>query len=98
MTMYLKSYSVNKEILVAVCDSELLGRTFSEGELRLSVNEKFFKGHLANERDVRKALQDATIANLVGERSVACGITNGIVDENCVITIDGVPHAQMVLL
>ena len=96
-TMYLKSYSVNKEILVAVCDSELIGRTFREGELHLSVNEAFFKGSPADEHEVKKALEDATIANLVGEQSVACGIDIGIIDEHCVITIDGIPHAQMVL-
>jgi hypothetical protein len=96
-TMYLKSYSVNKEILVAVCDLELIGRTFREGELHLSVNEDFFRGHPADEDEVKKALEDATIANLVGEQSVACGIDSGIVDEHCVITIDGIPHAQMVL-
>jgi hypothetical protein len=96
-TMYLKSYSVNKEILVAVCDSELIGRTFREGELHLSVNEDFFKGSPADEYEVKKALEDATIANLVGEQAVACGIDSGIIDEHCVITIDGIPHAQMVL-
>jgi hypothetical protein len=95
--MYLKSYSVNKEILVAVCDSELIGRTFREGELHLSVNEDFFKGRPADEHEVKKALKEATIANLVGEQSVACGIDSGIVDEHCVITIGGIPHAQMVL-
>jgi len=96
-TMYLKSYSVNKEILVAVCDSELIGRTFREGDLHLSVNEDFFKGRPADEHEVKKALEEATIANLVGEQSVACGIDSGVVDEHCVITIDGIPHAQMVL-
>ncbi|MGA7075080.1 MAG: DUF424 family protein [Halobacteriota archaeon] len=97
MTMCLKSYSANKEILVAVCDSELVGRTFCEGELHLYVNEDFFKGQPADEHEVKKALEEATIANLVGERSVTCGIDSGVVDENCVIIIEGVPHAQMVL-
>jgi hypothetical protein len=96
-SMYLKSYSVNREILVTVCDSELIGRTFCEGDLHLSVNADFFKGQPADEIEVKKALQVATIANLVGERSVACGIDSGIVDEHSVITVDGVPHAQMVL-
>jgi hypothetical protein len=96
-SMYLKSYSVNKEILVAACDSELVGRTFCEGELHLYVNKDFFKGQPADEHEVKKALEEATIANLVGERSVTCGIDSGVVDENCVIIIDGVPHAQMVL-
>ncbi len=98
MNMYLKSYTVNKETIVAVCDSELLGRTFCQGELHLQVNEDFFKGLLASEHDVREALKSATIANLVGKRAVDCGIDTGIIDGDCVITIEGVPHAQMVVL
>jgi hypothetical protein len=96
-SIYLKSYSVNKEVLVAACDSELIGRTFCEGELHLHVNEDFFKGQPADENEVKKALEEATIANLVGKRSVTCGIDSGVVDENCVIMIGGVPHAQMVV-
>jgi uncharacterized protein len=96
-SIYLKSYSVNKEILVAACDSELIGRTFCEGELHLYVNEEFFKGEPVDEHEVKQALEEATIANLVGQRSVTCGINSGVVDENCVIVIDGIPHAQMVL-
>jgi hypothetical protein len=95
--MYLKSYSVGNDVLVAVCDSDLIGHTLHEGDLHLSVNEDFFKGQLAAEHEVRKALAGATIANLVGKRSVSCGIATGIIDEDCIITIEGVPHAQMVL-
>ncbi len=96
--MYLKSYRVNNETIVAVCDSELLGRTLCDGELHLSVTEEFFKGLQASEHDVREALQSATIANLVGKRAVNCGIDSGVIDDKCVITIEGVPHAQMIML
>jgi len=65
-SIFLKSYNVNKEILVAACDSELIGRTFCEGELHLHVNEDFFKGQPADEHEVKKALKEATIANLIG--------------------------------
>ena len=98
MSMYLKSYRVNEETIVAVCDSELLGRTFCQGDLHLSVYDDFFKGLLASEHDVKEALQNATIANLVGKRAVDCGIDSGIIDDGCVITIEGIPHAQMVVL
>ncbi|MGZ4940673.1 MAG: DUF424 family protein, partial [Halobacteriota archaeon] len=43
-------------------------------------------------------LKNATIANLVGKRAVDCGIDSGIIDEEYIITIEGVPHAQMVTL
>ncbi len=98
MSMYLKSYKVNRETIVAVCDSELLGRTFCQGEIHLSVNEEFFKGLPASEHDVKAALKNATIANLVGKRAVDCGIESGIIDDECVISIEGIPHAQMVAL
>jgi hypothetical protein len=98
MSMFLKTYRVNKEVMVAVCDDELLGLTFCEGNLHLSVNEMFFKGDPAGENEVKAALLDATIANLVGNKSVNCGIESGIIDKDQVIMIDGVPHAQMVVL
>jgi hypothetical protein len=96
--MFLKTYHVNREVMVAVCDAELLGLTFCEGDLHLSVHESFFKGDRAGEEEVKAALLNATIANLVGKESVNCGIESGIIDKDQVITIDGVPHAQMVTL
>ncbi|HIJ17304.1 MAG TPA: DUF424 family protein, partial [Thermoplasmata archaeon] len=37
----------------------------------------------------------ATVANLSGKRTVDIAVENGFVDRACVITIGGVPHAQM---
>lgn len=98
MSMFLKTYRVNKEVMVAVCDGELLGLTFCEGDLHLSVHEMFFKGDYVGEDEVKAALSNATIANLVGNKSVNCGIESGVIDKDQVIMIDGVPHAQMVTL
>ncbi len=98
MCMFLKTYHVNKEVMVAVCDAELLGLTFCEGDLHLSVHESFFKGDRADRDEVEAALLKATIANLVGIESVNCGIESGIIDKDQVIMIDGVPHAQMITL
>jgi hypothetical protein len=41
-------------------------------------------------------LENATIANLVGEIAVKCAIELGLIDPECVIKIKGIPHAQMV--
>jgi hypothetical protein len=40
-------------------------------------------------------LEMATIANLVGERTIEIAVRRGFVDPGCVIDIGGVPHAQM---
>ena len=43
---YLRVRQTQKEYLVTVCDKELLGKTLCEGELELSVNDRFFGGDL----------------------------------------------------
>ena len=94
--MYLKTYDMVSEIMVAACDREIIGKTFSEGELTIHVSKEFYKGEYATEEEVINALQKATIANLLGEKAISCGVKSGVIDQDNVITISGVQHAQMV--
>ena len=94
--MYLKIHNMGSEIMVAACDRELIGKTFSEGELTIHVSKEFYKGESATDAEVIEALQKAAIANLLGERAVTCAIKSGVIDQDNVITVGGVPHAQMV--
>jgi hypothetical protein len=93
----MKVYRVKGEVLVAVCDAELVGRTFREGDLKLEVKEDFY-GREAGEEEVRAALRNATIANITGERAVKLAISMGIVDKDKVLKIEGCWHAQMVVM
>ncbi len=92
--MYLKIYRQDGHVVVAACDSELLGRTLREGRMRLQVSEAFYKGEVAGREEVRRALAEATTANLVGEEAVACAKEAGLVDDGGVVRLEGVPHAQ----
>jgi uncharacterized protein len=94
--VYLKVYKVEREVLVAVCDEKYLGKEFSEGNAQLNISEKFYGRTPASCAEVTAALQEATIANLVGEESVACAIDAGIIEAAHVIYIRDVPHAQMI--
>ena len=96
--IYVKVYRVQGEVLLAACDEELLGKSFREGELKLEVKERFYKGQLVEEEQLRELLEEATIANLTGERCVSKAIELGYVDPNRVLRIQGVPHAQMAKL
>ena len=96
MKISIKLYMQGEELLVGACDVELLGKRFSEGELRLHVKKSFYDGHRVDEKALVAYLEEATIANLVGKRTVDCAIKHGFVNPECVLFIDGVPHAQMV--
>jgi len=83
-------------VIVAVCDSEILGKKFKEGKLILKLDENFYKGEKVGNNDVKEALSCATIANIAGEKSIACAVDCGCIEPDTVIFIDGIPHAQMV--
>jgi hypothetical protein len=92
----LKRHSCGHEILVAACDCELLGKSFSEDELRLDVPERFYGGEKVDARLLVEVLSLATIGNLVGPETVGAAVEAGLVDPECVIRVQGIPHAQMV--
>lgn len=96
--LYIKEYSFESGLLVAVCDKELVGKNFEEGGLSLKITEHFYKGEEASEREATASLKRATIANLVGKRAVQCALENDLIEETSIISVDGVPHAQMVKL
>jgi uncharacterized protein len=96
--MYLKVYKIDNEVLVAVCDEKYMGKEFTEGNAQLKISEKFYGRTPASCVEVTAALQEATIANLVGEESVACAIDAGVIESGHVIYIADVPHAQMICM
>jgi hypothetical protein len=83
--------------MVAVTDEDCLGKEFTEGEVRLEVSKNFYGDHHADYGEVLSALKEATIANIVGNESVALAVENGFVDPNDILFVQGVPHAQMVI-
>jgi len=98
--MYLKIHSSYREV-VAICDSDLVGKTFEEGMFQLNVKENFFKGEEINEEKLIETLQnlkqeDATF-NIIGKDSVETAIKAGIIGKEGVGKIQDIPFALVLL-
>jgi hypothetical protein len=85
-------------LLVAVCDADVLGESFADGDLSLTVTEEFYGGDPADPERIAESLARCTTANLVGHRAVALAVDHGFVEENNVLDIDGTRHAQLMWL
>jgi hypothetical protein len=96
--VYATSYKTEKGLLVACCDEECMGRTFSEGRLRLAPESKFYGSAVIGLTEAVVLMIGADMLNLVGRRVVDAAINNGLVHPDAVITIAGVPHAQVMKL
>lgn len=93
--VYLQRYTTERGTLVACCDEEIIGKTFREGKLKLSVEPKFYgKAAIAMEEALR-ILTPAEMMNLVGHDIVRAAINQGLVHPDAVIQIGGIPHVQV---
>ncbi len=91
----IKVYRKGNETIVAACDADIIGKTFRSKELKITVSEGFYRGDSGDETMLVNRLEMATVANLVGKRTVEAAVKHGFVDPACVLMIGEVPHAQM---
>lgn len=82
-------------LLVSVCDQDILGETFVDGDVSITVSKEFYDGEKKSEEAVINSLQRATVANIVGTKSVNLAIEHGIIEETNVLEIDETLHAQL---
>jgi len=98
--MFVNVIKTYREV-VAVCDSELIGKRFEEGEFQLDVKESFYRGKEFSKEEVieimkQKILEDATF-NIIGKESISAAISTGIISEEAVGRIKGVPFSMTLI-
>jgi hypothetical protein len=98
LDVYLNVRKVGQNVVLAVCDCELLGRTLKEGKIVFRVREEFYKGRMATLDEAVGLINNSTIVNLVGKACVEKAIDRGYVHPEAVLKIEGIPHAQIVKL
>jgi hypothetical protein len=98
--MFFKIHRSYRDV-VAICDSEIVGKLFEEGIFQLEVKESFYKGQEAREEEISRIIQimsaeDATF-NIVGKKSIALAIKQGLISEEGIKRIQNVPFAMVLL-
>ncbi len=94
--IYIKEWKIGMKLIVAICDSELIGKKFNEGELTIDIKDSFYGNTKVSLEYGLERLKKATIANIVGEKIVNAAISEGLILKESVIFINGIPHAQVI--
>ena len=87
--------------VIAICDSELLGKRFEQGKFQLDVKESFFKGDETDEEKTIEIMKDMekedSTFNIVGKKSVNAALKAGIIKEEGIGKIQGIPFALILI-
>ena len=94
--MYIKIHESYRTV-VAICDSDLVGKTFEEGKRFLDIKESFYKGEEKTEEQIEKIMRDLfkedSTFNIVGEQATKTALKVGIISEEGILNIQGIPYA-----
>lgn len=96
LEVYLNLKKIGRNVLLCMCDTEILGRTLREGKIVFCVKEDFYKGRRADVEEAVSLIDSSTIVNMVGRNVVGKAIERGYVHPEAVLRIEGIPHAQIV--
>lgn len=88
-------------LVVAVCDDELLGKKFEEGDKQIDLTGSFFQGTKKTSDETKEILKDMKMEdatfNIVGKNSCESALNLGIIKKEGISEIQGVPIALILL-
>ncbi|MEE9525069.1 MAG: DUF424 family protein [Candidatus Woesearchaeota archaeon] len=90
--------SLEGRVILAVCDSDICGKKFEEGDLQLDLSSNFYKGEEMDEERILNLMKSVHIVNLCGKKAVELGVKARIIDKENVVVISGVPHAGGIIV
>lgn len=96
--MIVKIHKKDNRTIVAVCDDALLGKRFEEGGKQIDLTGEFFKGEQRSNNETGDLMRNADGVNLVGEEAVKLGLEEGIIEEEQIIRVQGIPLAQAIIV
>lgn len=95
--MIVKTHTQHKKLIIAVCDSDIIGKKFEQENLQLDLSSNFYNGEEMKESRLMFLTKHAYIINAVGKKSIDFFEKRGIISKENVITIDGVPSVQILI-
>ena len=83
-------------VILNICDPNLLDRIIKDGNTEIKIKSNYYKNNMVNEAEDTNLLEKCTSANMVGEKIITLALKLGIGSKNAVRTIEGIPFLIIV--
>ncbi len=91
-----KEHRSGQSVTLAICDSELSGRVLKFGDVDFEVSHEFYGKEKTDEEHILQLVERARIINAIGKDTIEILKKEGLVSEENVLKIEGVPHVQII--
>jgi hypothetical protein len=80
-----------KNIILNICDAELLGKNIIQDDLNMNISKSYYGEKLVEKEEATILLKKSSIINMVGKETISLSVELGIGSENGIKLISGVP-------
>ncbi len=95
--MIIKKHNANGKIILAICDKDILGKTFEQGDAFLDLNSEFYKGKKAQKKEIIEEINKAYIINAAGKKTVQLLIKEGFALNSSLKYVENIPYIQVIV-
>ena len=91
MQFSVKVTDYQKNMMLNICDANLLGKNIVQDELNMHISESYYGEKLVEKDEAKTLLKNSSIINMVGKETISLSLQLGIGSENGVKTISDIP-------
>ena len=91
MQYSVKISDYQKNTMLNMCDSELIGKDIVDGKLKIHISENYYGKQIVEKDEAISMMKSASILNLVGHETISLAIDLGIGSKDGVKIISDVP-------
>ena len=86
-----KVISASGNLMLNICDPELVGKTLHDGTIKIKINSNYYAERDVDEHEAKNLLEKCTSINMVGEKTISLATSLGIGSEKSIRRIEGIP-------
>ena len=86
-----KIINASGNLMLNICDPELVNKTVHDGNTEIKINPSYYAQKDVDEHEAKNLLEKCTSINMVGEKTISLAISLGIGSEKSIRRIEGIP-------
>ena len=91
MSFSIRTTDYQKNLMLNICDADLLGKNIEEDKLKMNISESYYGEKLVEHDEAKTLLKNASIINMVGKETISLSLKLGVGNENGIKEIGGIP-------
>jgi hypothetical protein len=88
----------DRRLFLTICDEDVVGKLYEEGERQLDLTARYYQGEKIPVESALSLARKAASIQAVGKDAVNHCVKWGFLDKGQIVTVQGIPHGQMIRL